>query len=110
LKNQSTKSQYLSKDQLEDLQWVWLDRLLKHAKNNVPFYSRFFKQHTESIDDICKNRSMDSLPVVTRAELMANPDDFKSKIAIPGSYKKATGGSSGEPLHFWVSGESDQWA
>ena len=104
-----SKSQYFPKDQLEDLQWEKLAGLLEHAKSNVPFYSRFFKQNGLGVEDICRSRNLEPLPIITRQELMANPEDFISSKTPAGTYKKATGGSSGEPLRFLVCGQSDQW-
>lgn len=103
------QSQYWSPARLADLQWEKLGALLTHARDQVPFYREFFAASQLTVADIVAARDLSPLPVVTRAQLMERPEHFRADPPPPGTFQKVTGGSSGEPLAFLVSGLSDQW-
>ncbi len=109
IKRQLERSQYLPRQALLDWQWGELAALLEHAQARVPFYRRFFNQSGLSPQQVVGDRDLSLLPVVTRDMLMSDPADFASDPLPPKSFKKATGGSTGEPLRFWVCPRSNQW-
>ncbi|MFH1036325.1 MAG: phenylacetate--CoA ligase family protein [Pseudomonadota bacterium] len=109
IKRRLKTGQYQSGQGILDGQWSDLAALLAHAQAHVPFYRRFFSQAGLSAREVVQARDLSLLPVITREMLMAQPADFASDPLPPGSFKKATGGSTGEPLRFWVCPASNQW-
>ena len=103
------RTQYLAWEQIQNLQWGELAALLRHAQDTVPFYRRFFSESGLKAADIIAKRDLSLLPVITRDMFTSRPDDFLSQKPPAGIYKKATGGSTGEPVRFWVCPDSDQW-
>lgn len=97
-------SQYWPLEQLEDLRVQRLRDLLMHAKVHVPYYRDLFKrlgfdpQGMGGIDDLQR------LPFLTKADIRANTDAMKSDQA-QGLARFNTGGSSGEPLVFFIGRE-----
>lgn len=76
-------------------------RLVEHAYANVPFYHDLYRtvgvepSDLQGFDDLLK------LPIVKRAELQDVPLEYRS-AARRGRYLVNTGGSSGQPLAFYV--------
>lgn len=97
-------SQYWPLEQLEDLRVQRLRDLLMHAKVHVPYYRDLFKrlgfdpQGMGGIDDLQR------LPFLTKADIRANTDAMKSDQAQELA-RFNTGGSSGEPLVFFIGRE-----
>ncbi len=97
-------SQYWPLEQLEDLRVQRLRDLLMHAKVHVPYYRDLFKrlgfdpQGMGGIDDLQR------LPFLTKANIRANTDAMKSDQAQELA-RFNTGGSSGEPLVFFIGRE-----
>ncbi len=97
------RTQWLPAEKLREFQGQRLRFLLEHAYNNVPFYRRLFRQRSlkpndfSSVDDIVK------LPIVTKTDLRQHFDEF---VACNSGYFApiawSTGGSTGEPLRFFI--------
>lgn len=102
-------SQWWSPDRLADWQWRELARLLTHARSRVPFYRDWFAASGLAVESIIRARDLSPLPVITRGQLMSEPERFRAEPLPAGSYAKATGGSSGQPLRFLLDPRSDQW-
>jgi phenylacetate-CoA ligase len=109
LERELDASQWWTPERLADWQWRELGRLLVHAQARVPFYRDWFAQSGLAVEDLVRARDLSPLPVITRAQLMAEPARFQAQPRPSGSYVKATGGSSGQPLRFWLDPRSDQW-
>ncbi len=98
------ESQWWSRDRLEALQLERLRQLLRHADGHVPYYRRILDEAglaggaIESLDDLPK------IPFLTKSIIRANSDDLKATTA-QGLARFNTGGSSGEPLIFWIGKE-----
>ena len=98
------KTQWLSTKEIESLQLQRLQRLLLHAYQHVSYYRNLF----DSINFDCENiKSLDALtqlPFLTKAIIRENSDALKSEV--PDSLVRFnTGGSSGEPLIFYIGNE-----
>ena len=109
LGRQVEKSQWWSQKDLQDWQWAELAKLLDWAHARVPFYREWFAQNALKPALVVQERNLELLPVITRAMLNQNPEQFRADPPPPGSYHKSTGGTSGSPLHFMVDSVSDQW-
>lgn len=101
------RSQWLPAEQLAELQWHKLERLLAHCWNEVPYYrERWTEAGLASHLDI---RSLDDyalLPVLTKADVRANFEALHAPAHRGALLYKATGGSTAEPLTIGYTRES----
>ncbi len=109
LERRLSLSQWSAPDELEHWRWRELEPLLRHARQEVPFYQDWFRQSGLGVEDILAARDLTLLPLIGRAQLMAEPKRFRAQRPPAGSFAKSTGGTSGSPLHFMVNPASDQW-
>lgn len=101
------RNQWLSPEQLASLQWDRLKRLLEHCYREVPYYQQQWKGLGVTPDDI---RSLDDyarLPTLTKADIRAHSDDLKATSWRDRLLYKNTSGSTGEPLRFGYTRESN---
>ena len=92
------RSQWLSKEQFQQIQLVELRKLLKEAIENVPYYRNSLKQFAPRIDSI-DFQSLKELPFVEKEYLRANTDDFVNKDRLKFGHEQGhTSGTSGIPL------------
>ena len=101
--------QWKSPGEIEDLKFRKLRELLVHARQNVPFYSRWFSdagfspETMESIDDFKR------LPLLTKPEIRKNLATLTWRDCPGGLHRYNTGGSSGEPLVFYFDRRRQAW-
>lgn len=101
------RDQWLDPEQVAALQWQRLKRLLEHCEREVPYYQQRWRQLGITAADI---RSLDDyarLPVLTKGDIRDHFDDLKSTSMRDNLLYKATGGSTGEPLRFGYTRESN---
>ena len=96
-----TDSFHWSRDRLIDYQNRKLKILLNHAYNNVPYYSRLFRQTGLHPADIKDLNDLKLIPVLTRDQLTEHNDLLKDKnndyrIIIRGS----SSGTTGAPIRY----------
>lgn len=96
------KSQWMSHEELKQLQEEKLRALIKHAYHNVPYYQRVFKEHGLEPEDIRTTEDLEKLPILTREDIRNN---FADLIAQNYGKKEmklfSTGGTTGEPLRYY---------
>ena len=96
------KSQWYSREKLEDIQRRKLHAFIRHAYENVPYYHNMFKSLNLKPDDIRTQEDLQKLPILTKDDIQNNLHDMvarnKSKESL---LKNATGGSTGKPLTFY---------
>lgn len=98
------ESQWWSAEQLRELQLRRLQTLLQHAQAEVPYYRGLFEElrfnsaDFQDLDDLCK------LPFLDKPLIRAHQEELKSAQAR-GLARFNTGGSSGEPLIFFIGKE-----
>ncbi|MCA1804557.1 MAG: AMP-binding protein [Xanthomonadaceae bacterium] len=98
------ESQWWSAERLRELQLRRLQALLRHAQAEVPYYRRLFGElgldstDFQHLDDLCK------LPFLDKPLIRAHQEELKSAQAR-GLARFNTGGSSGEPLIFFIGKE-----
>ncbi|SEN38159.1 phenylacetate-CoA ligase [Luteibacter sp. UNCMF331Sha3.1] len=101
------RDQWLAAADIRTLQFERLKRLLDWCWREVPYYRRRWSQlgitprDIRSLDDYAK------LPVLTKADIRAHADDLKATSLAGSLGYKATGGSTGEPLRFGYTRESN---
>lgn len=98
------ESQWWSAERLRELQLRRLQALLRHAQAEVPYYRHLFEElgldstDFQDLDDLCK------LPFLDKPLIRAHQEELKSAQAH-GLARFNTGGSSGEPLIFFIGKE-----
>lgn len=98
------QSQWWGRERLEAWRLNRLRALLQHAAEHVPYYGALFKRlrfaptKIQALDDLSR------LPFLEKADIRANVDTLKSNRARHLT-RCNTGGSSGEPLIFFLGNE-----
>jgi phenylacetate-CoA ligase len=93
------KNQYLSVDELEELNWQKRRRLLKYAYAKVPYYRKKFQSVGLHPEDIVHPDDFQKVPLLKRNDLKENFNEMLSDEARPRQVRlSTTGGSTGEPV------------
>jgi phenylacetate-CoA ligase len=96
------KSQWWSKEQLEEYQLQQLSKLLNHAYENVPYYRKVFDERCLKPKDIQDFKDLQKLPFLTKEIIRENLNDLKARNYPPSKFEYVTtGGSTGIPLGFY---------
>jgi phenylacetate-CoA ligase len=102
------KTQFLGPDAMRAYQRILLERLLRHARANVPYYRE--RGGLEVVfgrdDEIVWDRWHD-LPIMTREQAQANAQSLFADVVPPDCGPVTSGqtsGSTGRPLSFRVNG------
>ena len=96
------RSQWLPRDEMLQLQWHKLQRLLAHAYTNVPFYRHRFDAAQITPRDIRTPADMQHIPLLTKQDLRQHIDQLTAANVNPRQLQRnATGGSTGEPVAFF---------
>jgi phenylacetate-CoA ligase len=98
------KSQWWPAERLRALQLERLQALLQHANEHVPYYRALFGRLQFDPRDVKSLSDLQALPLLTKADIRADTNALKSDRAI-GLARFNTGGSSGEPLVFFIGKE-----
>ncbi|MFK8027214.1 MAG: phenylacetate--CoA ligase family protein [Gammaproteobacteria bacterium] len=103
-RKQLEESQWLTPSELEQLQIKRLRELLIHANEHVGYYKNLFKQHHFEPEKIDSLAALTQLPLLTKSIIREHSEQLKSDI--PDNLAKFnTGGSSGQPLVFYIGNE-----
>lgn len=96
------KSQFWSKDQLEEYQLDELHKLLIYSYENVPYYKRIFDERELKPNDIQDYNDLEMLPFLTKELIRKNLDDLKASNIPESRFEYVTtGGTSGVPMGFY---------
>jgi phenylacetate-CoA ligase len=98
------KTQWWDAERLRDLRMQRLRSLLMHADANVPYYTRLFRECGFVPGSLKEPLDLERLPLLTKGLIRTNLEDIKASNAR-GLVHFNTGGSSGQPLVFFVSKE-----
>ncbi len=93
------RTQWLSSEELRELQWTRLQALLKHAYENVPYYRKVFERAGLTPNYIRTPDDFLAFPFLTKQEVRNNFSEMISRTAetlIP----MKTGGTTGAPQKF----------
>jgi len=91
---------FLSRNEIRELQNLKLQKLVRHAYNNVPYYQNSFKragvlpEDIKTVDDLCK------LPIISKAIVKElPPNQITSRHSnIDNCHARKTSGSTGTPM------------
>jgi phenylacetate-CoA ligase len=95
------QTQWWPRERLEALQLQRLRALLLHASEHVAYYRQIFARSgfdASRVHDLCDLRC---LPVVYKTDMNGHRDEFLADDAGP-TQRFSTGGSSGQPLIFYL--------
>lgn len=101
LRQQMERSQWLKPAELEALQLQRLNALLANVGQHVPYYRDLFAREGIAAGSFKSLSELQRLPFLTKAVIRANTEAIKSELA-QGLARFNTGGSSGEPLIFFI--------
>lgn len=97
-------SQWWEREQVESLQLARLRELLKHAAQHVPYYRQLFQKINFVPGEVRAVKDLARIPFLTKADIRANLGALQSEKAKD-LIRFNTGGSSGEPLIFFLGNE-----
>lgn len=98
------QSQWLSPSEITALQLVNLRRFLARIGSTVPYYQRLFKQLDFDPAAVSSVADLRALPLLDKAAIRGHTNAMKT-IGATGLKRFNTGGSSGEPLLFYLGKE-----
>jgi phenylacetate-CoA ligase len=105
------KTEWLTGDELADLQWRRVGRLLEHAYENVPYYREIMSQAGMDPASVIHTRSLAMLPLLDRSTIGRQGRFLRATNIAPDRFTpNSTGGSTGEPLRFFDDREGAGWA
>ena len=103
------RSQWASPEDIERRQLASLRALLAHAGEHVPYWRETFRRLGFDVRDVRRREDLAALPVLTREMILERYADLVDPALAPKNLKKATSGSTGVPLRFEYSHESECW-
>jgi len=96
------KSQWLSKDEILNIQNKRLRALIKHSYENVPYYHKTFKKLGIMPEDIKNKEDLVKLPIIDKTIIKNNFEDFKAKnFENWKPISRTTGGTTGKPFRYF---------
>lgn len=98
------QSQWWSPEQLGELQLRRLQALLAHAQAHVPYYRALFSRTGFDVESVRTLDDLSQLPLLTKTDIRTHTEQLKADNA-QGLARFNTGGSSGEPLIFYIGNE-----
>ncbi len=101
VRKEMESSQWRDNIVLQELQLSKLCYLLKHAQKHVPYYRKLFSETGFKPDYIQSISDLAQIPLLDKSIIRTNSEEIKSEIAQDLD-RFNTGGSSGEPLIFYI--------
>jgi phenylacetate-CoA ligase len=98
------ESQWRSEGEIEKLRIARLRELLMCSSLHVPYYQRVFKEYGFDPAKVASIADLQELPFLTKEVVRSNTNDLRAANAT-GLSRFNTGGSSGEPLVFYIGKE-----
>jgi len=91
------RTQWLSRGELEELQWERLKAVLEHAHQHVPFYRRRFEEAGLSPQDVNEPSDLAGVPPLTRDDINIHFGELSASTSTGRFEKATTSGSTGDP-------------
>lgn len=104
VRRQMGRSQWWNAERLHELQFERLGKLLHHAREHVPYYKTLFAEIGFDPADLNSLSEISQLPFLSKEVIRNNLQSMKAQDARKLA-QFSTGGSSGEPLTFFIGGE-----
>jgi phenylacetate-CoA ligase len=103
------QTQWRTPEEIARLQLGELRALLAHCGRNVPYYRELFAKVGFDPRGITSARDLEALPLLTRETIRERYDDLVDPARRGRNLRKGTTGSTGTPLRFEYSRESEVW-
>lgn len=100
-------NQWRSPEEIAGLQWAKLKALVEHCWREVPYYRARWQAIGFEPGDLRSMSDYARLPVLTKADIRENFHGLQARSLGRHMLYKATGGSTGEPLRFGYTRESN---
>jgi phenylacetate-CoA ligase len=104
LRRQMEQTQWWPRQRIEALQLQRLRALLLHASEHVPYYRQLYARIDFDASRVKDLRDLRCLPILCKTDINDHRDEFFSETSR-GLQRFNTGGSSGEPLIFYLGKE-----
>jgi phenylacetate-CoA ligase len=101
--------QWLSKPELESIQLAKIQNLIKYAYEHVPYYRERYQREDIHPQDVKSWEDFRRLPYLTREDVNNHLDDLVSPEFRGRLWQSRTGGSTGEPMRFYVDSSFHTW-
>ena len=101
VRKEMESSQWWNDKLLREFQFSKLCQLLKHAQAHVPYYRKLFSEIGFKPENIRSISDLTQIPLLDKSIIRNNSEEIKSEIARDLD-RFNTGGSSGEPLIFYI--------
>jgi phenylacetate-CoA ligase len=101
VRKEMESSQWWDDRLLRELQFSRLCQLLKHVQAHVPYYRKLFSETGFKPENIRSISDLTQIPLLDKQMIRANSEELRSEIARDLD-RFNTGGSSGEPLIFYI--------
>ena len=98
------ETQWWDADRIESLRIERLRALLIEAGTHVPYYRQLFQKTGFDPAKVASTACLQQLPTLTKADIRAN-SQAQQHADARGLVRSTTGGSSGEPLAFFIGAE-----
>jgi len=92
--------QWLNGEELEEIQWGKLKKLLKQASTHVPYYRELFRRRGIDVRSISSMDDFRKIPYLTKNVINDNSRALITEDPLRKGYPSSTGGSTGTPLFF----------
>jgi phenylacetate-CoA ligase len=103
------RTQWCTPEEIEHHQLRALRALLEHAGRHVPYWREVFARIGFDARDLRRREDLGALPVLTREIVRQRYRDLVDPRHARVNLKKGTSGSTGTPLKFEYSPESESW-
>ncbi len=97
-----------SAEELQLIQLQKLKKILQHCQENVSYYQKQWKSIGFDWREVRSLADYSQLPVLTKTDIRDNYNELIAKNFKGKSFSKTTGGSTGQPLKFEFSNESNE--
>ena len=110
LQKELERSQWLPREELEAQRLANLQKMVKHAYEDVPYYHNLFVEMDIHPEDIKTFEDFQALPFLTKDVIATHLGELVSKDFRQKLYMRTSGGSTGEPKRFFVDDAFWRWA
>lgn len=101
VRREMEQSQWLDSTQIRTLQFERLKGFLRQVQQHVPYYRQRFAEHAFDVDQLIDWQQFAELPLLSKSDIRTHLNELQADNA-QGLARFNTGGSSGEPLIFYI--------
>ena len=94
------RNQWLTKEELEQLQQRKLQKIIKHVYEKVSYYQKLFDSVGVKPEDIRSKEDLRYIPIISRSRIQSLPDKeiIAQGVELSNCHRMKTSGSTGIPL------------